>query len=95
MTALNHKGNDLTLLNRFVTSLGHAWRSAKVRRQVRRERLMLADLDDRMLKDIGITRAEARFEAARSRWDVPEFRLPTEQIRDECPPALTRMAGRC
>jgi len=36
-----------------------------------RSRKALADLDDRMLRDIGLTRAEARSEAARPAWDVP------------------------
>ena len=29
----------------------------------------LAEMDDRMLRDIGITRLDARMEAARSPWD--------------------------
>ena len=35
---------------------------------------LLANLDDRLLNDIGITRAEANFEAARPSSDVPECR---------------------
>ena len=37
----------------------------------RRQRLSLAKLDDAMLRDIGITRAQALAEAARPAWDVP------------------------
>lgn len=35
----------------------------------RRARLTLADLDDRLLRDIGIDRSEALREAARPFWD--------------------------
>lgn len=37
-----------------------------------RQRRTLAGLDDAALKDIGLTRAEARAEAARPLWDAPE-----------------------
>ena len=37
----------------------------------RRERAQLADLDDAMLADIGLTREEALAEARRPLWDVP------------------------
>ncbi|ALI54924.1 DUF1127 domain-containing protein [Celeribacter marinus] len=40
-------------------------------RTVARQRKSLAALDDRMLQDIGRTRAEATTEAARPAWDVP------------------------
>ncbi|MEX0340066.1 MAG: DUF1127 domain-containing protein [Arenibacterium sp.] len=38
-----------------------------------RQRRSLARLDDRALKDIGITREQAEAEASRSVWDAPEF----------------------
>lgn len=38
---------------------------------VRNQRLKLADLDDTMLRDIGLTRAEAKREAERPVWDCP------------------------
>jgi uncharacterized protein YjiS (DUF1127 family) len=38
---------------------------------VQRQRARLATLDDRMLRDIGLTRAEAEAEATRPAWDVP------------------------
>jgi uncharacterized protein YjiS (DUF1127 family) len=38
---------------------------------LRRQRARLADLDDHMLRDIGLSRAEAATEAARPFWDVP------------------------
>ena len=38
---------------------------------LRRTRTHLAKLDDHMLKDIGLTRAQAETEAARKLWDAP------------------------
>jgi len=37
-----------------------------------RQRRHLADLDDALLRDIGLTREEARAEARRPLWDVPD-----------------------
>ena len=34
----------------------------------------LTEMDDRMLKDIGITRMDARIEANRSPWDIAPYR---------------------
>jgi len=36
-----------------------------------KQRRSLADLDDALLKDIGLTREEAQREAERPLWDVP------------------------
>ena len=49
------------LAQRLVLGLGIA-----------RQRRRLAELDDTMLADIGLTRAEARAEARRPVWDVPQ-----------------------
>jgi len=38
-----------------------------------RTRRMLAEMDPRLLKDIGVSRAEAQAEASRAPWDI-EFR---------------------
>lgn len=38
---------------------------------LRRNRSRLAQLDDHLLRDIGLTRDEARAEAERPVWDVP------------------------
>ncbi|NVO54481.1 DUF1127 domain-containing protein [Rhodobacteraceae bacterium B1Z28] len=38
-----------------------------------RQRRCLARLDDRALKDIGVTRLEADTEARRPVWDAPQF----------------------
>ncbi|MFE3839451.1 DUF1127 domain-containing protein [Pseudogemmobacter sonorensis] len=40
---------------------------------LRRERIQLAQLDDHLLLDIGLSRDEARIEAERPIWDAPEY----------------------
>lgn len=47
------------------------WRWLQSLRATRRQRLHLDRLDDRLLADIGLTRAEAAAEAARAPWDAP------------------------
>lgn len=49
------------LLKRLSLGLGAA-----------RQRRRLAELDDDMLRDIGLTREDARAEARRPIWDVPQ-----------------------
>ena len=39
---------------------------------VRRQRKALCRLDDHLLQDLGVTRAEVEAEAARSFWDFPK-----------------------
>lgn len=46
----------------------------RLKTRIRAERRLLASLDDRILKDIGITRADAFLEASRSFDDVPPYR---------------------
>ncbi|SIO56638.1 Uncharacterized conserved protein YjiS, DUF1127 family [Rhodovulum sp. ES.010] len=48
------------LFHRFLLGLGAA-----------RQRRRLAELDDALLRDIGLTREQARAEARRPIWDVP------------------------
>jgi uncharacterized protein YjiS (DUF1127 family) len=43
--------------------------------EVRRERRMLLSLDDRALKDIGLSRSAVWGEACRSLWEIPHHRL--------------------
>jgi len=38
---------------------------------IRRQRRQLRDLDDAMLADLGLTRAQAEAESRRAAWDVP------------------------
>jgi uncharacterized protein YjiS (DUF1127 family) len=45
-------------------------------RELARQRRRLLALDDRMLKDIGLSRADAVREAARPFWDVDRTRWP-------------------
>lgn len=60
-----------------ILSLPHRLRGrgffAYLRRaaEVRRQRRALLDLNDRLLKDIGLSEHEARTEAERPIWDVP------------------------
>lgn len=44
------------------------WRTLRTWTDRRRQRAALARLDDRLLADIGITRGQAAFEAARPFW---------------------------
>lgn len=50
--------------------LRSAWRAQRLVRQARRTRRELAQMDDRMLSDIGIGRADAYEEARRASWDT-------------------------
>lgn len=59
-----------SLSDRFLAlcaRLDTAWR-------IRRERRQLASLDDRLLKDIGLSRSLAHVEAGRSFFDLPAGR---------------------
>lgn len=47
----------------LLARIALAWRAVVTRRQ-------LAEMDDRMLSDIGISRADALNEAARAPWDI-------------------------
>ncbi|MBV9748959.1 MAG: DUF1127 domain-containing protein [Acetobacteraceae bacterium] len=50
--------------------LGRAWALLKAMHQARRTRLLLAEMDERMLADIGIARGDALLEASRPMWDI-------------------------
>lgn len=43
---------------------------------ISRQRRALARLDDRMLRDIGVSRASANRESNRPFWDLPDYQLP-------------------
>lgn len=53
-----------SLLRQAVARIAHM-------REMRRARLALARLDDHLLRDIGVTPAEAQEEAERTVWDAP------------------------
>jgi uncharacterized protein YjiS (DUF1127 family) len=57
--------------DRIAASAGMPW-LGRLRRciQTIRSRRQLAELDDRLLSDIGISRAEALEEASRAPWDL-------------------------
>jgi len=55
----SRRGN-LGSLGRFVALMAFA-----------RSRRRLADLDDHLLRDIGLTRTQARWEAERPAWNAP------------------------
>ncbi|ARO15196.1 hypothetical protein BVG79_01854 [Ketogulonicigenium robustum] len=44
--------------------------------RVRQERRHLAELDDALLADIGLTRTQVQDEAKRTMWDLPYQRSP-------------------
>jgi len=44
--------------------------------EVARQRRHLLTLDERILKDVGISRADALREASRQFWDIPEHQRP-------------------
>ncbi len=50
--------------------LGQAWATFMEMRRARRTRRLLAEMDDRMLADIGIGRGDALMEASRAPWDI-------------------------
>ena len=50
-----------------IAWMGHVLRAVQSRR-------LLRDMDDRMLSDIGIGRAEAQAEADRAPWDLAQHR---------------------
>lgn len=47
-----------------------AWAALAAMLHARRTRRLLAEMDDRMLADIGLDRGQALAEAARPAWDV-------------------------
>ena len=55
--------------------LRHAAARLALAMQVRRERRLLASLDARTLKDIGLSRADVMREAGRGLWDLPGGRM--------------------
>ncbi len=61
---------------RFVPSrsgravLRQAWAVLMEMRRAHRTRRLLAEMDDRLLSDIGIGRGDALMEASRAPWDI-------------------------
>ena len=55
--------------------LARGWHAVRAVARVLTTRQKLLDMDDRMLADLGISRAQAQFELSRSAWDIAEERL--------------------
>ena len=89
--------HDNAIYFRAVTQPGNPWlkrpgwsdalRWALV---VLRSRAALAEMDDRLLADIGLSRGEALHEASRRSWDLAPVRDPS---RRRSGPPLTTMEG--
>ena len=56
-------------------SLGRIWTSFTRVMRARQTRQLLAEMDDRMLADIGVGRGDAITEASRAPWDLHERRI--------------------
>lgn len=67
---------------RLTQSIGRAFRLIETWLDVSRQRRRLAAMDDRMLKDIGISRASANNEARKPFWDVPEAAMPASAAKE-------------
>ena len=66
---------NFSIFNWIVEKLKEQRRLDELRDQIKRERQQLAELEDDVLKDIGITREQALRESARSYDDIPTRRL--------------------
>ena len=68
--AARHRPQKLTIGGHFTQTLT-AWAlTVRVALERQRQRRALAELDDRLLDDIGITRSRAMIEANRPLWSV-------------------------
>jgi len=57
-----------TWLRDYLARLGHAASRAWLSLERRRQRKAMLHLDDRLLRDIGLTRADVRLECAKPIW---------------------------
>ena len=74
--ALNH----FSILDLLRQTMQDHRRIRQLVADVRKERQTLATLSERDLKDIGLTRVDALFEANRAANDIPEWRKPAERL---------------
>jgi uncharacterized protein YjiS (DUF1127 family) len=56
-------------------AIARSWHAVRAVARSLRTRQRLLDMDDRMLADLGISRAQAQFELSRSPWDFAEERM--------------------
>ncbi len=62
---------------------GRVWSKIELWRQVSAQRTRLTELDDHILKDIGLSRADVEHEAGRYFWDYTSNRDVTLRKRGE------------
>lgn len=62
--------HDTQPISRIASGVGRIWHEFEHAMQVVISRRHLAEMDDRTLKDLGISRAQAEFEASRPIWNL-------------------------
>lgn len=67
------RANGVRALGEYLVHFAHYFLTSL---DVARQRRELLSLDERSLKDIGISRADALIEADRDFWDIPERLKP-------------------
>lgn len=87
MTTIDIKGFLKSRIQNLAGFLEYWTKKEALMAEVHKERQQLIGLDDRLLKDIGISRDEAVFEAQRYDWDVSERRLHASDHRLNNPTA--------
>ncbi len=65
-----HRGQNGSLTGAVRTAVGNAARLVARTLEVMSTRRDLVEVDDRTLQDLGISRAQANFEASRPVWDL-------------------------
>jgi uncharacterized protein YjiS (DUF1127 family) len=68
--AARHRPQKSTIGDHFTQTLSACALTIRVALERHRQRRALAELDDRLLDDIGITRSRAMIEANRPLWSV-------------------------
>jgi uncharacterized protein YjiS (DUF1127 family) len=60
--------------NSVSDAIARGWHTVRAVARALTTRQRLLDMDDRMLSDLGISRAQAEFELSRSAWNIAEER---------------------
>lgn len=98
MTLHSPTTHGLSIKQRLAVRLACHWQLFKLRQAIKRERQLLRSLDERALKDIGISRVDALIEARRPGRDIPAYRLPRivdNQTGRECICGATELRPQC
>lgn len=74
-TACTPPHAETSYVRRFTKTAVAAFRYMTLSHSVWRERQHLADLDSRMLEDIGLTQSDVKKETGRAYFDLPSNRL--------------------